>query len=81
MLIYISVAAVLLVVAVSVIYNSLVVRDLRLKGLYPKRGQATMQHVESLVRSGRKILAIRAYREIHGVNLKRAKQAVEKIAP
>jgi hypothetical protein len=33
--------------------------------------------VESLIHSGRKIDAIRRYRELHGVGLKEAKEAVE----
>jgi len=35
--------------------------------------------VEELVRRGRKIEAIRRYRELHGVGLKDAKDAVERV--
>jgi len=35
--------------------------------------------VEDLVRRGRKIEAIRRYRELHGVGLKDAKDAVERV--
>jgi hypothetical protein len=70
----------LLVVALATLYNSLQIRRLRYKGVYPQRGYATMQHVENLARSGKKVLAIRAYREVHGASLKQAKEAVEKIS-
>ncbi|CAN5444404.1 hypothetical protein BH10ACT1_BH10ACT1_15570 [soil metagenome] len=39
-----------------------------------------MADVVTLVRSGKKIEAIKRYREIYGVGLKEAKQAVERIA-
>ena len=45
---------------------------------FPKRG-ASMAEVERLANSGQKIAAIKAYREIHGVGLKEAKDAVEKL--
>jgi ribosomal protein L7/L12 len=65
--------------AVVIAYNAMRIRQLRLKGLYPEPGQATMQYVESLISTGNKTLAIRAYREVHGVSLKQAKEAIEKI--
>ena len=43
-------------------------------------GQATMQHVINLINTGNKPLVIRAYREVHGVSLKQAKEAIEKIS-
>lgn len=67
------------IAAVAIAFNAMRIRHFRLKGLYPEPGQATMQHVESLISTGNKTLAIRAYREIHGANLKQAKEAVEKI--
>lgn len=75
------VAAIGLAITAAVIaYNSMQIRNLRLKGLYPEPGQATMRHVENLISTGNKTLAIRAYREVHGVSLKQAKEAVEKIS-
>ncbi len=37
------------------------------------------QTVESLIQQGNKIGAIKRYRDLHGVNLKQAKEAVEEI--
>ena len=67
------------IAAIVITYNAIRIRSLRLKGLYPGRGQATMQHVEDLIRTGNKTLAIKAYREAHCVSLKQAKEAIEKI--
>lgn len=53
--------------------------DLRQRGLLPPSGQGTDADVGRLVRLGRKIDAIKLYREIHGVDLKGAKDAVDKI--
>jgi ribosomal protein L7/L12 len=46
----------------------------------PPRGEATDADVERFVAMGRKITAIKLYREIHGVGLKEAKEAVEELA-
>jgi len=43
----------------------------------PPPGSPGLQSPEELVRVGRKIEAIKRYREIHGVGLKEAKDAVE----
>lgn len=43
----------------------------------PPRGQATEEDVERFIDMGRKLTAIKLYREIHGVDLKTAKEAVE----
>lgn len=43
----------------------------------PARGEATMDDVRRLVDEGHKIAAIKVYKEIHGVGLKEAKEAVE----
>jgi hypothetical protein len=53
---------------------------LRRAGLLPPRGRATMSDVERLLQSGHRILAIRCYREVHGVGLKDAKAAVDKMS-
>jgi len=52
-------------------------RSLRDQGLYPQAGQGSDADVERLLRTGRKIDAIKLYREIHGGGLKDAKEAVE----
>jgi ribosomal protein L7/L12 len=49
----------------------------RRAGILPHAGKATMADVERLVRDGRKIDAIRCYREIHQCGLAEAKKAVE----
>ncbi len=54
--------------------------DLRQTGLYPPPGQGSDADVERLVALGRKIDAIKLYREVHGTDLKSAKDAVDKIA-
>jgi ribosomal protein L7/L12 len=46
----------------------------------PARGEATDADVERFVALGRKMTAIKLYREIHGVDLKTAKEAVEALA-
>jgi ribosomal protein L7/L12 len=38
---------------------------------------ATAERIDALLRSGRKIDAIKAYRKLHGVDLKAAKDAVD----
>lgn len=59
--------------------NKARIRRLRESGEYPPAGRGTMEDVERLVRLGRKIEAIKLYREIHGVDLKAAKSAVDAI--
>ncbi|HTR41625.1 MAG TPA: hypothetical protein VMH87_08425 [Pseudomonadales bacterium] len=46
-------------------------------GILPPDEQATVADVESLVKAGRKIDAIRQYREIHHCSLVEAKDAIE----
>ena len=46
----------------------------------PPRGEATDADVERFVALGRKMTAIKLYREIHGVDLKTAKEAVDELA-
>ena len=54
--------------------------DLRQTGLYPPPGRGSAADVERLVALGRKIDAIKLYREIHRTDLKTAKDAVDEIA-
>jgi len=53
--------------------------DLRQTGLYPPPGQGSDADVERLVALGRKIDAIKLYREIHRSDLKTAKDAVDRM--
>jgi ribosomal protein L7/L12 len=46
----------------------------------PAKGQATQEDVERFIDMGRKLTAIKLYREIHHVDLKTAKEAVEELA-
>ncbi len=46
-------------------------------GVLPQDEKTTMAGVESLVKAGRKIDAIRQYREIHHCSLVEAKDAIE----
>ncbi|MFQ5512311.1 MAG: hypothetical protein ACE5EO_10735 [Candidatus Krumholzibacteriia bacterium] len=55
-------------------------RRARESGIYPPPGQGTDADVERLVRLRRKMMAIKLYREIHSVDLKQAKDAVDEIA-
>lgn len=45
----------------------------------PVPGQGTMEDVRRLVSEGHKIAAIKVYREVHGVGLKEAKEAVDEM--
>ena len=44
-------------------------------------GQGTMDDVQRLLSEGQKISAIKVYRKIHGVGLKKAKEAVDAMRP
>ena len=54
------------------------VQRLRQAGLYPQEGQESAADVDRLLQLGHKIEAIKVYRTIHRVDLKAAKDAVEK---
>jgi hypothetical protein len=47
--------------------------------LLPKPGEGTLEGVRQLANAGEKIAAIKLYRQIQGVGLKEAKDAVEKM--
>jgi ribosomal protein L7/L12 len=78
-ILYIVVAVVAGALALSAL-NRRRTDDLRQTGLYPPPGQGSDADVERLVALGRKIDAIKLYREVHGTDLKSAKDAVDKIA-
>jgi ribosomal protein L7/L12 len=72
-----------IVVASYIIFSRL--RERRIEGMrqeeaYPLEGQETEADVERLIRTGHEILAVKLYRDIHGVDLKTAKDAVEELA-
>jgi len=52
-------------------------KQARRSGLLPPKGSGTDGDVKNLLTSGEKLLAIRLYRELHGTDLKTAKEAVE----
>ena len=78
-ILYLVVAFVAAALALSLL-NRRRTDDLRQTGLYPPPGQGSDADVERLVALGRKIDAIKLYREIHGTDLKSAKDAVDKMA-
>jgi hypothetical protein len=71
-----------LIVAVFLLdgFNRRRIRRLRQEGIYPPPGRGSDGDVERLASMGRKIEAIKLYREIHGVDLKSAKEAVDELA-
>jgi ribosomal protein L7/L12 len=63
---------------IAYIFNVMRVSAGRSSGTLPGAGKATIADVERLVREGRRIDAIRCYREIHRCGLAEAKEAVDK---
>ena len=61
-------------------FNRRRIRNLQDSGVYPRPGQGGPNDVERLVALGRKIDAIKLYRQIHRTDLKTAKKAVDEIA-
>jgi ribosomal protein L7/L12 len=55
------------------------VAELKARGLYPDRERATEADVLRLLSAGEKIGAIRLYREMTGLGLKEAKDAVDEM--
>jgi len=76
-ILYIVVAVVAGALALSAL-NRRRTDDLRRPVSIPPPGQGSDADVERLVALGRKIDAIKLYREIHGTDLKSAKDAVDK---
>lgn len=74
------IAAVILVVFIIHTANRAHIRRLRASGLYPPDGRGTVADVERLLREGYKVSAIKLYRQINKVDLKTARNAVEKMA-
>ncbi len=53
--------------------------DQVLSSMHPAAGNTDMDQIKRLALAGQKIDAIKLYREIYGVGLKRAKDAVENL--
>jgi len=78
-LVYIAVSLAI-VFSLWVMVGEWKIRRDRARGLYPQLGQETEADIEDLLRRGEKIYAIRVYRQIHGVGLKQAKEAIESLS-
>ena len=72
-LIYLAVGLVIVILLARFVFNS------QNQGVHYRQGQATMEDVVKLAQSGNKLMAIKAYRDIHRVGLKEAKEAVERL--
>jgi ribosomal protein L7/L12 len=73
----------IIVVAIYLIVSRVRVNRIdrmRQEGVSLLEGQETEADVEQLIRMGHEIQAIKLYRDIHGVDLKTAKDAVEELA-
>jgi uncharacterized membrane protein YqjE len=69
----------LLMALIGIMWSHIWIVINRRRGIYPQKGQETMADVRRLALNGNTTLAINAYRTIKGVNLKTAKQEVDKI--
>jgi ribosomal protein L7/L12 len=78
-IVYIVLAVVLAAFAADAL-NRRRTRNLQQSGVYPPPGQGSRADVERLVALGRKIDAIKLYRQLYDADLKTAKEAVDKIA-
>jgi hypothetical protein len=71
----------ILLIGTRQLTSRLQIQKAREGGLWPQSGELpTLEHVKHLAQAGEKILAIKLYRQIHGVPLADAKAAVEKLA-
>ncbi len=77
-LVYLA-AVIAIGLAIGVLLAQVRVSRARRRGIYPAKGEGTMEDVRRLALSGEITFAINAYREIHGVSLKEAKRAVGQI--
>jgi hypothetical protein len=74
-------AAVIVVVVVGVLLhaaNRAKRKRLTRSGLYPDDGEGTDADVERLVSLGHEIQSVKLFSEIHGVDLRTAREAVER---
>ena len=80
MVLYIVVAVAVVAAALALsLLNRRRTDDLRQTGLYPPPGEGSDADVERVVALGRKIDAIKLYREIHRSDLKTAKDAADRM--
>jgi len=56
------------------------ISTLRQRGIFPLEGEETQADIERLIRMKRKIEAIKVYRSLYKVDLKTAKEAVDKLS-
>lgn len=77
-IIYFHIALALLVI-IGFIWGSIWIASNRKKGLYPEKGQTTMEDVRRLATTGHRGLAIGAFREITGASLREATEEVDRI--
>ncbi|MCP4748795.1 MAG: hypothetical protein GY874_22090 [Desulfobacteraceae bacterium] len=73
---FVSLAFIALIVY---IHQLLMLKKVRRKGVYPIKGKVTNEDIKRLALSGNRLLAIRAYRELHKCGLKKAKKKVNNI--
>ena len=69
----------IILLAILAAVNKRRTENLRQQGLYPPPGKGTDADVRRLIETRQKIDAIKLYREVHGVGLKDAKEAVERM--
>jgi len=56
------------------------IQQARARGFWPQLGEfPTIEHVKRLAQAGEKILAIKLYRQIHGLSLADAKAVVDNL--
>jgi ribosomal protein L7/L12 len=74
------VTVIVIIVALLVLRWTRQVRERpRMSGTLPPKGEGTDEDVAQLVRAGRKMSAIKLFREIHKTDLKTAKEAVDEM--
>jgi hypothetical protein len=69
-----------LIPAALLLRSRSVLAEARSRGLCPPAGSGSDADVAALLARGKKLLAIRLYRELHGCGLKEAREAVEMMA-
>ena len=74
-----AVILIAVLLAIGLFLAQMQVKNARRRGIYPEKGQATIDDVKRLALSGEPALAMRAYREIYGVSTKEAKEAIDRI--
>ena len=72
-----SVLLLIVLLVVVKLFQYCKITHFRRKGIYPRKGNTTTEDVVRLAASGKRILAIKAYREINRCSLKEAKKAVD----